>query len=104
MADGHNADLAAAYGVKLDPASLPVLTVLDAAGKPLATGDGRQLASAGNPQELDKSAVAEFLIKQHAVPPDANQQFQAALNQAKSEDKSVFVWFSGTVVRVVPIG
>jgi len=89
-----NLDLAAEYGVKLSAASLPVLTILDEAGKPVITAPATQFARKTDPQALDADAIGAFLTKHHAIAADPNAELDAALKQAKAQDKLVFVWFS----------
>jgi hypothetical protein len=90
----RNADLAASYGVKLSAEALPALTVLDASGEVLANTTAAALRPEGDASGIDAAKVAAFLARHQAPAPDATAQFDAALRQAKREDKMVFVWFS----------
>jgi hypothetical protein len=89
-----NLDLAADYGVKLSAESLPVLTVLDEVGKPVVSAPAAEFLRKTDPQALDADAIGVFLTKHHAIAADPNVQLEAALKQAKAQDKLVFVWFS----------
>ena len=95
---GHldkNLDVAKAYGVALTAGALPALTVLDAEGKVLAQTSGAAFRSEADPTIVEVAKVAAFLEKHQApLPPDAEPLLNAALNQAKADGKSVFVWFS----------
>lgn len=94
---GHldkNLDLAKTYKVKLSADALPALTLLNATGKVIANTTAAALRPAGDPAGIDAPKVAAFL-KQHQAPaPDAIAPFEAALKQAKKDEKTVFVWFS----------
>jgi hypothetical protein len=89
-----NLDLAVEYGVKLSAESLPVLTILDEAGKLVVTAPATDFLRKTDPQALDADAIGTFLTKHHAIAADPNAQFDAAVKQAKAQDKLVFVWFS----------
>jgi hypothetical protein len=94
---GHidrNADLAKSYGAKLKVEALPALTVLDAAGTVIANTNAAALRPGDNPIGIDPVKVAAFLKLHQAPAPDAVAPFEAALKQAKTEGKTVFVWFS----------
>ena len=94
---GHgdrNLDVAKTYGAAIVPDSLPALTILDHAGKVLAQGSSRDLQSDADPAAFDPKKVSAFLTQYKAPAPDANAPFAAAIDQAKREGKSVFVWFS----------
>jgi hypothetical protein len=94
---GHldkNLDLAQSYGVKLSADGLPALTVLDETGKVIANTTAAAFRPDGDSAGIDARKIAAFL-KQHQAPaPNAVAQFEAALKQAKSDGKTVFVWFS----------
>jgi hypothetical protein len=94
---GHldkNMNLAKTYNVKLSADALPALTLLDATGKVIANTTAAALRPDGDPTGIDAPKVAAFL-KQHQAPaPDAIAPFEAALKQAKKDEKTVFVWFS----------
>jgi hypothetical protein len=94
---GHldkNLDLARTYGAKLSADGLPALTVLDETGKVIANTTAAALRPEDDSAGIDAPKVASFL-KQHQAPaPDAVAQFEAALKQAKTDGKTVFVWFS----------
>ena len=47
-----------------------------------------------DPAAFDPKKVSAFLTQYKAPAPDANAPFAAAIDQAKREGKSVFVWFS----------
>jgi hypothetical protein len=89
----RNVDLAKSYGVTLAADSLPALTILDQKGKVLANLSSRDLAAADG-AGFDSKKLAAFLTSHQAPQPDATAQFEAALKQAKSEGKTLFVWFS----------
>lgn len=88
-----NVDLAKAYGVTLDAAALPALTVLDQKGKVVANISSRDLAAADG-TGFDSKKIAAFLTQHKAPAPDAIAPFDAAVKQAKQEGKTLFVWFS----------
>ena len=94
---GHldkNLDVARTYGVKLSAGALPALTILDTTGKVIANTTAAALRPEGDSEGIAAPKLAAFL-KQHQAPaPDAVAPFEAALKQAKTEGKSVFVWFS----------
>jgi hypothetical protein len=94
---GHldkNLDLAQTYGVKLSADALPALTVLDESGKVIANTTAAAFRPDGDGAGIDARKIASFL-KQHQAPaPNAVAEFEAALKQAKTDGKSVFVWFS----------
>jgi hypothetical protein len=94
---GHldkNMDVAQAYGATLAAGALPHFTVLDKTGKVLAQLSGRDLAVEADPAALDAKKLAAFLARNQAPAPDAQPLVNAALAQAKREDKEVFLWFS----------
>jgi len=94
---GHgdrNLDVAKTYGAAIVPDSLPALSILDHAGKVLAQWSSRDLQSDADPAAFDPKKVSAFLTQYKAPAPDANAPFAAAIDQAKREGKSVFVWFS----------
>lgn len=90
-----NLDLAKTYGITLSDAALPMLAVLDGDGKVLARTSASVFRSAGEPAVFDRARIAAFLTTHQApAPPDAEPTLQKALQQAKAEGKSLFVWFS----------
>ena len=90
-----NLDVAKSYGVTLERNALPALAVLDADGNVLARTTGRAFLAEADPAAYDVPKLAQFFTKHQAPPaPDAEPLLQAALNRAKAEGKSVFVWFS----------
>ena len=90
-----NLDVAQAYGVTVKAGELPALAVLDADGKVLARTSGTAFRSEADPAAHDPSKIAAFLKTHQAPPPpDAQPVFDAALQQATREGKSLFVWFS----------
>jgi thiol-disulfide isomerase/thioredoxin len=89
-----NLDLAQKYGVTLKPDQLPMLTVLDQHGKVLVHASRPDFLAAGKPDEFDPAKVAAFFTLHQAATPDAVAPFEAAVKQAKTEGKLVFVWFS----------
>lgn len=95
---GHldkNMDVAATYGVTLTAADLPAITILDAKGAVRARAGAKDFVTAGEPIAFDTKKIADFLSTYQAPPaPDAGPLLQAALARAKTDDKSVFVWFS----------
>ena len=93
---GHlnkNVELAASYGAKLTARSLPALTVLDDRGRPIAQATAADLAAADR-KSIDATKVAAFLKANQAPAPDAVAPFEAAVRQAKTSGKYVFLWFS----------
>jgi len=95
---GHldkNMDVAATYGMTLATADLPAITILDGKGAVIARASARDFTSGGEPVVFDTKKIADFLSAHQAPPaPDAGPLLQAALARAKTDDKSVFVWFS----------
>jgi hypothetical protein len=94
---GHldkNVDLAKSYGATLKANALPALTLLDSAGRVLANTNAGEFRPDADPAGIDPVRVVAFLTRYKAPPPDAVAPFEAALKQAKKEDKNVFVWFS----------
>jgi hypothetical protein len=94
---GHmdkNINLAKSYGAKLKADALPALTVLDSAGVVIANTNAFALRPNDDPAGIDAVKVAAFLKSHQAPAPDAVAPFEAALKQAKTEGKTVFVWFS----------
>lgn len=89
----RNLDVAKSYGVTLAADTLPALTILDQQGKVVANLSSRDLAAEGAPG-FDSKKLAAFLTSHQAPPPDATAQFEAAQKQAKSEGKTLFIWFS----------
>lgn len=93
---GHldkNLDVARQYGAVLEHGALPALTVLDQTGKVLANISSRDLASEDG-GGFDSKLISSFLTKYQAPAPDAVASFEAAVQQAKRDGKTVFVWFS----------
>ena len=88
-----NLALAKKYGVTLSAENLPALTVLDQKGKVLGNITGRELAAAEG-GGFDKAKLDAFLTMHQAPAPDAVAPFEAAVEQAKKDGKTVFVWFS----------
>jgi hypothetical protein len=90
-----NLDVAQAYGVALEAGKLPALAVLDAGGKVIAQASGPAFRSETEPAAHDPAKIADFLTTHEAPPPpDAEPVFDAAVQQAKREGKTLFVWFS----------
>ena len=94
---GHmnkNINLARRYSAKLKADALPALTILDAAGSVVANTSASALRTQGATTGIDPAKVVAFLKLHQAPAPNSSALFEAALNQAKSESKMVFVWFS----------
>jgi len=94
---GHldkNLDVAQGYGVTLAAGSLPHFTVLDTAGKVVAQVSARDLAAEADPAALDAKKFAAFLAKHQAPAADAQPLFNAALAEARRDNKYMFLWFS----------
>ena len=86
--------LASRYGAKLSVDALPYLTILDATGKPLANQIAKTLPiEATKNSEAAKDGLFEYLSNLQAKPIDANVVLHAALAQAKTENKLVFLHF-----------
>lgn len=83
-----NMEIAGGYGADLKKAGVPFLTVLDGAGKPLANQETGSLEAG---QEHDPAKVAAFLNQYKATPLDAGKQLDAALAQAKKDNKKVLL-------------
>jgi thiol-disulfide isomerase/thioredoxin len=98
---GKNIDLAKGYGATLDKDGFPFLTILDADGKPLAnqeTGslenkDDKGESVVGEGMGHDPKKVLAFLKANEAKPADAQKGLDAALAEAKSSGKLVFLHF-----------
>lgn len=95
---GHvdkNIEIASGYGVTLTAGTLPMLVVLDAKGGVLTRTPAAAFKSDGNAAEYDAAKIGAFLKTHQAPPaPDAEPLLEQAVKQAKTEGKSVFVWFS----------
>jgi hypothetical protein len=95
---GHldkNQDLAQAYRTSLTAGALPYLTILDKNGKVLAQQSSRDFAAEpGGTAAFDPEKIVVFLAKYQAPAGSAEPLFTAALQNAKREDKMVFLWFS----------
>ena len=94
---GHldrNVELAGSYGVALKSDALPALTVLDAQGEIVANTNAAALRPEDNPAGIDPQKIAAFLKSNQAPAPDAVAPFEAAVEQARQQGKTVFVWFS----------
>ena len=90
-----NTDVAREHGVHLAVDALPQFTVLDAKGTVVAQMSGKDLATETDPAKLDGKKLGEFLRQHQAPPPPpAQPQLTAALEQAKRQDKQVFLWFT----------
>lgn len=89
-----NLDLAKTYSATIAEGALPALTVLDQAGQVLAQTSAPDLLADVDPAAFDPKKVAAFFTAHQAPAPDALAPFEAAVKQAKRDDKSVFVWFS----------
>jgi thiol-disulfide isomerase/thioredoxin len=93
---GHldaNVDLAKKYNATPRAGELPALTILDASGHVLANTTVASFRSADT-SALDAATFASFLKSHQAPPPNDAATFEAAVKQAKTADKTVFVWFS----------
>jgi len=88
-----NLEIAKAYGVKLEADALPALTILDQKGKVIANLSSRALAASEGPG-FDSKKLAAFLTEHQAPQPNATAQFEEGLKQAKSQGKTLFIWFS----------
>ncbi|MGE5357965.1 MAG: FG-GAP-like repeat-containing protein [Bacteroidales bacterium] len=93
--------VAAKYGAVFKHGALPHLTLVASDGKvlfnePVATTKPAQpvLAGATAPPPFDVKKVVETLKKYDAPPQDAKKMLAAALDRAKTESKTVFIWFS----------
>jgi hypothetical protein len=94
---GHadkNLALAERYGMKLEARALPAFTVLDAKGAVVAQIASAGMLSASEPPVMDPKALAAALTKHQTSAPPAQPLFDAALAEARRQDKLVFVWFS----------
>jgi len=87
-----NVDVAKKYGVTLKAADLPFLTVLDQNGKVVANISGRELTTSEG--TFDSAKIAAFLKQNQAPYPDAIKPFEAAVVQAKKENKTLFLWYT----------
>lgn len=88
-------DLAEKYGADLKKSGLPFLTILAADGSVVAnqeTGSLENAAKGDNPGH-DPAKVMAFLSKHQATAPKAADVVAAAMEQAKKEDKRVFLHF-----------
>lgn len=76
---------------KVDPkAGVPYLVVLDGKGKVLCN---QETGSLEEGDHHDPAKVLAFLEKNKAAPVDAKQVYEAALSQAASQEKLVFLHF-----------
>ena len=88
-----NARLAATYRVPRK--ALPHVTVLDSGGALLASIPAAPFKAAGQGAAAwDGPRLNESLAKLKPAYVDATPVFNAALTQAKKEDKSLFLWFN----------
>lgn len=85
----HNVDVDARYG-NPSKKGLPVLVVLDAAGKQLVTQDSGELEQGDH---HDPAKVLAFLKHWQPEPVSADETLSAALARAKAESKNVFLRF-----------
>ena len=93
---GHldkNLVLAKAYGVTLEEARLPMLTVLDRNGNVVANVSARDFIPAGT-TTFSAPLISTFLKTHQAPQPNDTANFENAVKQAKKDGKTVFVWFS----------
>lgn len=86
-----NLDLVQELGATLDQ-GVPYLTVLDAAGKPMAQQETGELEVQGQPRH-DTAKVLAFLTKHQAPHLAAQAVYDAALKRAEAEGKRVFMHF-----------
>ena len=95
VGENRNHDVARNYGVTLTAGSLPMLAVLDADGKVLARQSASAFRSDGAAKAFDTAKIGAFLTTHRPPPaPDADPVLADALQRAKSEGKTLFVWFS----------
>lgn len=93
-----NIDLATSFGADLKAHGLPYLTVLGADGKAVTNQDTGELEKPADPKSEglsghDPAKVLEFLKKNQAAYPNAEDVLKDALTKAKTDNKLVFVHF-----------
>ena len=99
--DDKNLDLATTYGADLKKNGFPFLTILDAAGKPLANHETSSLelkddkgeSVLGDKAGHDPKKLLDLLKKHEATPVLAQDLLDKALADAKAANKSVFIHF-----------
>lgn len=90
----QNQDLLEKYEVDIRNEGVPFLTVLDPAGKVIANQETASLESKEEGvQAHEPDAVLDFLTKHQSTPQDAEQLLAAAMEQAKSSKRLVFLHF-----------
>jgi hypothetical protein len=90
-----NERVAAKYKGSGGPIAPPSLTVLDAAGKVLATQAALPFKGTGTgAAAYDGKKLNEFLAKFKPAYVNAEPLLAEALSRAKREQKTLFVWFS----------
>jgi len=90
----RNLEIASGYGMTLAAGSRPAFRVLDESGQAVGRAAAGDFAGA-DPVVLDPKKVAAFLTAHQAPPPpDPEPRLKAALGQAKTDGKYVFLWFS----------
>lgn len=98
---GKNIELAKSYGADLEKHGFPFLTILDADGKAVANQETSSLEKKdakgesviGEGMGHDAKKVLAFLKANEAKPADAQKTLTAALEEAKSSGKLVFLHF-----------
>ncbi len=91
----HNDDIDARYG-RPTRGGLPVLVVLDADGKRITTRTTEVLEEGDH---HDPAKVLAFLEKWQPQPQSAKETLARAMEQAQSQSKNVFVYFSAPWCR-----
>lgn len=94
MTSGNNADLIEKYGADIKGKGVPYLTILDANGKVVLNHETGSLEGGDNPKlSHDAPKITKLLEKHQAPYQEAMTLYEAALTQAKAENKKVFMHF-----------
>jgi thioredoxin-related protein len=89
-----NLDLAEKYRADIKGEGVPYLTILDADGKVLLNHETGSLEASDDPKASHNAPkIVELLTKYQAPYKEAMTLYEAALAQAKAEDKKVFMHF-----------
>jgi thioredoxin-related protein len=87
-------ELASRFGANTSAESLPFLTVLDAAGKTIASEAGKGFVTEQDSKhEVNHKGLLDFLGQHQAKPIDANAILQKAIAQGATDKKIVFLHF-----------
>lgn len=87
-------ELASRYGAKLSTETLPFLTILDSAGKTIASESSKAFVTEQDSKpEVSQKGLLDFLGQHQAKPIDANAILQKAMAQGTTDKKILFLHF-----------